>query len=332
MLFVHFKAVRQMPEPPKIQDYNEVDQLSLDSYSHQKQEIDGEEIIPYPENFVAFETEPTIQETSSPQRISTHEVLVHAQISGPRQKKVHNVTDNLSDKVEDIRQESSVSLPDLAKFPQAVYKQPVDEPGIEEGVMESRLEHEVSLPDLEELPSFSQAQFTNEAYIPDTNSQDHSSHELSLPDLPSAEEMTGLKLPDPTSPDNQNIHGTAYDSQLPSTDQQSETSSITNPDISSEEEGFVLKIPPTKEEDDVASSFGNKGIPLQSKSTIEPTPSEIDKPLDPSESSTVHAPSQDSLSWPQEPDSVYFEVSLEKGNFGLGFILEGGKSTTGNFN
>ena len=308
----------------------------MDSYGHRKQGTDGEEIIPYPENIASLEVEPSIQKTSSPKHISAHEVLVHAQISGPRQKSTQSKNVGLLGNGNEIYHERPISPPDLTESPSAAHKETVEEPIIQEGVRESTFEHELSLPDLEELTGSSQGQLPDDSYVADSNNQDYSKHELSLPDLPSAEEMTGLKLPDPTSPDIQNMHVNSSNLQVPVKDHQSETSSITDPDMSSEEEGILLEIDRSKKDGAAAgTAAGTSNEPSLSQpfsmgeNDADTRQNRAESPLLISDSSAKQTSIQDFPAKQDEQNYVYFEVSLEKGNLGLGFLLHGGKSTTG---
>ena len=299
-----------MPEQP----YSDADHVSMDSDHQARQSTDGDEIIPYPKNIVTLEAKPTLQENASPKHISIHEVLVHAQISGPRQRKVHSEAGNFSQKVIETCQDNTISLPDLAKLPDTVAKTHLDKPIVKEEVDLS--EQQLSLPELDELIGSSEEQLsTNELIVPDNVTMDQSSLDLSLPDLPSAEEMSGLKLPDLKPPVLENGHIDSPQVQLQ--DEQSETSPITDPGFSSDEEGLQFKSDILKE--DGAEIDGIKAGPVTSK---------LGESSSIAKETLIQPPIKDS-SKSLEPKFMYFEVSLKKGATGLGFTLAGGKSTTG---
>ena len=310
-----------MPVPPEMQGYSDADQLSLESYVHQGRGIDAEEIIPYPEKIATLQAEPNMQESVSPKYISPHEVLVHAQISGPKQRKIPSESGSLSGEVARDRNENSALVSALS---QSVVKNPVDEISVPEEVNESLFEHEQLPLDFGEVDGPPKVEIPDEPYVSDTVSQDHSSHDLSLPDLPSAEEMAGLKLPDPIYSETSN-----YEMKAKS---RSDTSSITDPDISSEEDGLVLKIDPSKEKS-LATDISNEQTSFQTSAQdaeVNNRPEIAESSLLASEISS-QAPDKDSTNNLEEPKFLYFEISLEKKDTGLGFILKGGKETTGKF-
>ena len=305
-----------MPLPPEMQDYSNADQVSLNSYGHQRRGTDAEEIIPYPEKIATLQAEPNLQEKVGPEHFSPHEVLVHAQISGPKQRKVPSESGSLSGEVTGDRNDNFV-----AALSQSVVKNPVDETSLPEENNESLFEHEQLPLDFGEFDGQPDGDSPDEPYVVDTVSQDHSSHDLSLPDLPSAEEMAGLKLPDPVLSDSQMLPLETGNYEVIAKTR-SETSSITDPDISSEEDGVILKIDPSKKKS-LATDIGND-------TEVNSKPKNAENSLLASEISS-QAPDKDSSNNRERPKSLYFEISLEKKDMGLGFILKGGKETTGKF-
>lgn len=313
-----FLAARQMPQAPSTEESIELQT----SDGSKKQIVDEEDMIPCPEDMTALQSEPMHEIDQSPKRISAHELLVRAQISGSRQAKVPSDVSSLSAAMEN-RQYESKSREDLGELVEGENMQ--YDSGEPEDFVKMAAELELTLPELDDLTGSSSGLRKDDDYS-DHLPMELSSHELSLPDLPSADEMVGLKLPDPTSIETRNESWDgigAVGSQAQVEDQQSVTSSFSEPDFSSDEEGLQFKRDHMKE--DVMQDAQINPEPVIEMSDI--IDLQYKKPPATSESLIQISSSQPPKA--NRPKPPYFEVSLTKGPTGLGFTLAGGKSTTG---
>ena len=360
----HFSAIRQMPETPLSSRTSDDEHPSSFSNTARLDDSDGGDIIPYSETLKIGEMETNIKQQLRPvvetstkedsRHLSSHEVLVHAQIGTSKQKPVQQ---------------------EMIDEPQIEYQsepQPQFESGIEPRFETQTESHFISA----EHPVGASAGFSD--------------LDLSLPELPSSDEA-GLKLPeysDELFTDEEQIQSQV---EVESRQQLSSDSSVnrsTNPsaspgisaakDVSKDyalslgsaessafeepNENIALDAHSIKSGSINSGSFELKKKPSEFmtsdsqsvKSNVSSRRSESSQGITKSKQANDFASVISDLAT-VTPDSVItagdtknvlpdcassgvalrdpkfecFEISLTKGSRGLGFTLAGGKSTTG---